>query len=94
MGARICRSASQTDRCLVAAICLVRHCLNGLDCTWYALVSPSGVQAQELLRRVASRRRSRCEVSLIAAVIALAQKDKTLFAELSAQTKLKLDYVL
>jgi hypothetical protein len=33
-------------------------------------------------------------LSLIAAVIALVQQDKTLFAALSAQTKLKLDYVL
>jgi len=43
---------------------------------------------------VASRRRNRPELSLIAAVIALIQRDKTLFAALSAQTKLKLDYVL
>jgi hypothetical protein len=51
-------------------------------------------QAKELLRRVASRRRDRCELSLIAAVIALVQQDKTLFAALSAQIKFKLDYVL
>ncbi len=58
------------------------------------LLVRDGAQARELLRRVASRRRNRCELSLIAAVIALIQKDKTLFAALSAQTKLKLDYVL
>jgi len=51
-------------------------------------------QAKELLRRVASRRRDLCELSLIAAVIALVQQDKSMFAALSAQTKLKLDYVL
>jgi hypothetical protein len=33
-------------------------------------------------------------LSLIAAVIALVQQDKTLFAALSALTKLKLDYAL
>jgi len=33
-------------------------------------------------------------LSLIAAVIALVQQDKTLFAALSVQTKFKLDYVL
>jgi hypothetical protein len=58
------------------------------------LLVRGGRQAQELLRRVASRRGNRCELSLIEAVIALVQKDKTLFAALSAQTKLKLDYVL
>jgi len=58
------------------------------------LLVRGGGQAKELLRRVTSRRRNRCELSLIAAVIALVQQDKTLFAALSAKTKLKLDYVL
>lgn len=58
------------------------------------LLVRGGAQANELLRRVTSRRRDRCELSLIAAVIALVQQDKTLFAALSAQTKFKLDYVL
>src|SRR5262249_47012216 len=49
---------------------------------------------QDLLRQIASRRRDRRELSLVTAVIALIQKDKTLFEALSAQTKLKLDYVL
>jgi hypothetical protein len=58
------------------------------------LLVRGGTKAQDLLRRVASRRRARCELSLIAAVIALVQKDPALFAALSARTKLKLDYVL
>jgi hypothetical protein len=58
------------------------------------LLVRGGSNAQLLLRRVASRRRNRCELSLIAAVIALVQQDKSLFAVLSANTKLKLDYVL
>jgi len=58
------------------------------------LLVRGGAQAQELLRRVASRRQSRCELSLRAAIIALVQQDKSLLAALSAQTKLKLDYVL
>jgi hypothetical protein len=49
---------------------------------------------RDLLRQVTSRRRDRRELSLISAVIVLIQKDKTLFEALSAQTKLKLDYVL
>jgi len=51
-------------------------------------------EAKELLRRVASRRRDRCELSLLAAVTAPAQQDKSMFAVLSAKTKLKLEYVL
>jgi hypothetical protein len=58
------------------------------------LLVRGGAQTQELLRRVASRRRNRCELSLIAAVIVLVQEDKPLFAALLAHTKLKLDYVL
>jgi hypothetical protein len=58
------------------------------------LLVRGGAQAKELLRRVASLRRDRCELSLIATVIALVQRDKSMFAVLSAQTKLKLDYVL
>ena len=58
------------------------------------LLVRGGSQAKALLRRVASRRRRRCELSLIAAVIALVQQDESLFAALSVDTKLKLDYVL
>ena len=53
-----------------------------------------GPQARRLLRRVASRRRDRCELSLIAAVIALVQQDRSLFAALSACTKLNLEATL
>ena len=58
------------------------------------LLIRGGTRARDLLRRVASRRRGRCELSLIAAIIALIQQDPALLAELSARTKLKLDYVL
>jgi len=51
-------------------------------------------QARRLLRRVASRRRDRCELSLIAAVIALVQQDWSLWGALSAHTKLKLEVTL
>lgn len=53
-----------------------------------------GPQARRLLRRVASRRRDRCELSLIAAVIARVQQDRSLFAALSACTKLNLEATL
>ena len=53
-----------------------------------------GPQARRLLRRVASRRHGRCELSLIAAVIALVQQDRSLLGALSARTKLKLEVTL
>ncbi len=53
-----------------------------------------GPQARLLLRRVASRRRDRCELSLIAAIISLVQQDRSLFVALSARTKLNLEETL
>lgn len=50
-----------------------------------------GPQACRLLRRVASRRRDRCELSLIAAVIALVHQDRSLMRALSTRTKLNLE---
>ena len=51
-------------------------------------------ELQDRLHQVASRRRNRRELSLVTAVIALIQKDRTLFESLSARTKLILDYAL
>jgi hypothetical protein len=59
-----------------------------------ALLMRGGPEAKQLLRRVASRRRGRCELSLVAAMIALVQKDRSLFAALSPQTKLNLEATL
>lgn len=59
-----------------------------------ALLIRAGPAAWRLLRRVVSRRRDRCELSLIAAVIALVQRDHSLFAALSARTKLNLEATL
>jgi hypothetical protein len=53
-----------------------------------------GPQARQLLRRVASRRRDRCELGLIAAVIALVQQEPSLFEALSSCTKLNLEATL
>jgi hypothetical protein len=58
------------------------------------LLLRGGPQAHQLLRRVASRRRARCELCLIAAVIALVQQDRNLFGALSACTKLNLEATL
>src|SRR5262247_2876364 len=59
-----------------------------------ALLIRGRPEAKQLLRRVASRRRGRCELSLVAAIIALAQQDRSLFAALSPHTKLNLEATL
>lgn len=58
------------------------------------LLIRGGPQAALLLRRVASRRSNRCELSLIAAVLALVQQDRSLLAALSAGAKLNLEATL
>jgi hypothetical protein len=55
-----------------------------------ALSIRGGPDALRLLHRVASRRSDRCELSLIAAVIARVQQDRCLFTALSPHTKLNL----
>lgn len=58
------------------------------------LLIRSGERAALLLRRVASRRSDRCELSLIAAVISLVQQDYSLLEALSPLTKLNLKATL
>ncbi len=48
-----------------------------------------GHGAKAVLRRVASRRRGRCELGLVSAMVRLLQQDKTLYDELSPHVKLK-----
>ena len=48
-------------------------------------------QARALLRRVTSRRRGRCELSLISAMISLLQQDQSLYGHLTPRFKLKLE---
>jgi hypothetical protein len=59
-----------------------------------ALLMRGGPEAKQLLRRVASRRRGRCELSPVAAIIVLAQQDRSLYAALSPHTKLNLEVTL
>jgi hypothetical protein len=56
-----------------------------------AILICGGETARLLLRRVASRRSNRCELGLIAAVLALLQRDKSLFDSLSVTTRFRLD---
>jgi Transposase DDE domain len=50
-----------------------------------------GEQATVLLRRVTSRRRGRCELSLVSAMISLLQQDSGLYDHLAPRLKLKLE---
>jgi hypothetical protein len=58
------------------------------------LLLQGGKQAGRLWRRVASRRRGRCELSLVRATVSLLQQDPGLYAHLTPRTKLKLEGTL
>jgi hypothetical protein len=58
------------------------------------LLLVKGQGAISLLRRVVSRRRGRCELGLVSAVISLLQCDSTLYEALDAHVKLRLDETL
>ena len=55
------------------------------------LLLPRGSNAVALLRRVASRRRGRWDLSLVSAMVRLLQEDKSLFAHLSSSINFNLD---
>ncbi len=46
------------------------------------LLLTQGRRAKDLLRRVVSRRRGRCELGLVSAMVNLLQQDKTLYGDL------------
>ena len=58
------------------------------------LLLAQGPRAKALLRRVVSRRRGRCELGLVSAMVSLLQQDKTLYGELCPHVKLKLEATL
>ena len=58
------------------------------------LLLAQGHRAKDLLRRVVSRRRGRCEVGLVSAMGSLLQGDKTLYNDLCPHVKLKLEATL
>jgi hypothetical protein len=55
------------------------------------LLLAQGQRAKDLLRRVVSRRRGRCELGLVSAMVSLLQQDKTLYGDLCPHVKLKLE---
>ena len=55
------------------------------------LLLPNGSNAVALLRRVASRRQGRWDLSLVSAMVRLLQEDKSLFAHLSSCVQFNLD---
>ena len=58
------------------------------------LLLAQGQRAKDLLRRVVSRRRGRCELGLVSAMVSLLQRDKTLYNDLCPHVKLKLEATL
>src|SRR3989442_14942673 len=58
------------------------------------LLLAQGHRAKDLLRRVVSRRRGRCELGLVRAMVSLLQRDKTLYNDLCPHVKLKLEATL
>src|SRR5262249_52958040 len=58
------------------------------------LLLAQGHRAKDLLRRVVSRRRGRCELGLVSAMVSLLQRDKTLYNDLCPHVKLKLEATL
>ena len=58
------------------------------------LLLTQGPRAKDLLRRVVSRRRGRCELGLVSAMVSLLQQDKTLYGDLCPHMKLKLEATL
>ena len=58
------------------------------------LLLGGGSTATALLRRVASRRRDRCELGLVNAIVSLLHQDKSLLAALSIRIKLRLEATL
>ena len=58
------------------------------------LLLSKGQRARDLLRRVVSRRRGRCELGLVSAMISLLQREATLYEALGAHVKLRLDETL
>jgi hypothetical protein len=59
-----------------------------------ALLLAQGPLAMSLLRRVASRRRGRCELGLVSAIVSLLHRDNVLYEALDAHTTLKLERAL
>jgi hypothetical protein len=55
------------------------------------LLVPGGAKAVALLRRVASRRQGRWDLSWVSAMVALLKEDKSLFWYLSARLKFNLN---
>ncbi len=55
------------------------------------LLLAGGQRARELLRRVCSRRRGRCELSVVSAILSLLAQDRSLYRHLSGRTKLNLE---
>jgi hypothetical protein len=91
---RLCSNPDQSDSGMGTIVALFAIALLVLTSLGMRLLLRPGPQARRLFRRVASRRHDRCELRLIAAVIALVQQDWSLFAALSTRTQFNLEATL
>ncbi len=55
------------------------------------LLLSDGARARDLLRRVVSRRRGRCELSVVSVILSLLEQDRSLYEHLSGRTTLSLE---
>ena len=91
MGAGLCPSADPEKQSLGALFALFALALLGVVSLGVKLLLRGGPGAVALLRRVASRRRGRWELSVVSAMVRLLQEDKSLFTHLSPHIKLNLE---
>ena len=94
MVAGFCAGPYGADQSLGAHVCLVCDRLRVMTTLGSKLLLTQGQRAKDLLRRVVSRRRGRCELGLVSAMVSLLQQDKTLYGDLCPHVKLKLEATL
>jgi hypothetical protein len=83
MGWKVVHSES-----LGAHVCLVCDRLRVMTTLGSKLLLAQGPRAKALRRRVVSRRRGRCALGLVSAMVSLLQRDKTLYNDLCPHVKL------
>jgi hypothetical protein len=86
-----CPGVDQANHGVVASVCLVCHGAASRGESGNPAVLRGDQRASALLRRVVSRRRSRCELSLVSAMISLLHQDPGLYDHLVLRIKLKLE---
>jgi hypothetical protein len=71
MVAGFCKGPYGANQSLVAHVCLIDNRFTCHDDSGSKLILAQGRRAKDLLRRVVSRRRGRCELGLVSAMVSL-----------------------